>query len=214
MVYKCFNIYLLRYRVYLECLQVHRRFGGKWWFWCLLEPFECKAAQTRQMFSYGWRPSHRFIDPILWHKIEIWVSFPMPPVWSQSASYSRSYTCLTESGQSASQEEAVDRRCAIGVDLRWRQNKGRAYFMNDWSPETTTKYQNTLRRRKTLFMYFLSHCWRLRFLLFIVLIYERREELLQSPPGTPLVLVLISIAIPSIHLWFMWQLSCLNRSIC
>ena len=34
MVYKCFNIYLLRYRVYLEYLQVHGR------FWCFLEPFE------------------------------------------------------------------------------------------------------------------------------------------------------------------------------
>ena len=32
MVYKCFNIYLLRYRVYLEYLQVHGRFGGMWWF--------------------------------------------------------------------------------------------------------------------------------------------------------------------------------------
>ena len=52
-VYKYFNIYLLRYRIYLEYLQVQRRFGGMWWFWCLLEPFECRAAQTRQMFSNG-----------------------------------------------------------------------------------------------------------------------------------------------------------------
>ena len=28
MAYRCFKIYLLRYRVYLECLQVHGRFGG------------------------------------------------------------------------------------------------------------------------------------------------------------------------------------------
>ena len=87
MVYKCFNIYLLRYRVYLECLQVQGRFGRKWWFWCLLEHFECRAAKTRQMSSYGWRPSQRYI--------ELLVKFPMPPVWGQSASYSRSYARFT-----------------------------------------------------------------------------------------------------------------------
>ena len=96
MVYKCFNIYLLWYRVYLECLQVQRLFGGKWWFWCLLEPFECRAAQTRQMFSYGWRPSHHYIEPILWNKIDLRVIFPMPPVWGQSAFYNRSYARFTE----------------------------------------------------------------------------------------------------------------------
>ncbi|WZZ35102.1 hypothetical protein YC2023_018503 [Brassica napus] len=30
MVYKCFNIYLQLYRVYLEYLQVQGRFGGMW----------------------------------------------------------------------------------------------------------------------------------------------------------------------------------------
>ena len=30
MVYKCFKIYLLRYRVYLECLQVQVRSGEIW----------------------------------------------------------------------------------------------------------------------------------------------------------------------------------------
>ena len=59
MVYKIFNTYLLRYRVYLEYLQVQGQFGGKWGFWCLLAPFECRAAQTQQMSSYLWRPSHR-----------------------------------------------------------------------------------------------------------------------------------------------------------
>ena len=36
MVYKCFNIYLLLYRIYLEFLQVHVRSGEIWWFWSLL----------------------------------------------------------------------------------------------------------------------------------------------------------------------------------
>ena len=30
MVYKCFDIFLLLYRVYLEYLQVQGRFGGMW----------------------------------------------------------------------------------------------------------------------------------------------------------------------------------------
>ena len=96
MVYKCFNIYLLRHRVYFEYLQVQWRFGGMWWFWCLLEPFECRAAEMHQMFSYGLRPSLRNIEPIFLHKIYIWVSFPIPPVWGHSASYSISYVCFTE----------------------------------------------------------------------------------------------------------------------
>ncbi|KAF3557785.1 hypothetical protein F2Q69_00016327 [Brassica cretica] len=62
-----------------------------WCFWCLLEPFECRAAQMRQMSSYGWRPS----DPEVMH-------------------------VFLKSGQSASREEAVeemkDCRCnSIGV---------------------------------------------------------------------------------------------------
>ena len=36
MLYKCFNIYLLLYRVYLECLQIQVRSREIWWFWSLL----------------------------------------------------------------------------------------------------------------------------------------------------------------------------------
>ena len=44
MVYKCLNIYLLLHRVYLEYLPVQGRFGGKWSFWCLLEPFDVQSC--------------------------------------------------------------------------------------------------------------------------------------------------------------------------
>ena len=93
MVYKYFNIYLLLYIVYLEYLQVQVRSGEIWWFWSLLR---CRTTQTHHIFSYGWRPSHRYTEPIFWQKIELLVSFPMPPVWGQSASRSRSYSCFTE----------------------------------------------------------------------------------------------------------------------
>ena len=92
MVYKCFNIYLLLYRVYLEYLQVQVRSGEIWWFWSLLR---CRTAQTCRMSSYGWRHSDRYIELIFWKRIELGVIFPMPPVWGQSASYSRSYSCFT-----------------------------------------------------------------------------------------------------------------------
>ena len=55
-----------------------------------------RTAQTRQMFGYGWLPSHGLIEPIVWRKIELWVSIPMPPVWGQSASYSIRYAHFIE----------------------------------------------------------------------------------------------------------------------
>ena len=93
MVYECFNIYLLLYRVYLEYLQVQVRAGEKWWFWSILR---CRTVQTHHMFSYGWKPSQGAIELIFWHKIYLWVIFTMPPVWGQSASYIRSYVRFTE----------------------------------------------------------------------------------------------------------------------
>ena len=56
------------------------RSGEIWWFWSLLR---CRTAHTRQMYSYGWRPSHRHIEPIILKKIELWVSVLMPPVWGR-----------------------------------------------------------------------------------------------------------------------------------
>ena len=93
MVYKCFNICLLLYRVYLEYLQVHVRSREIWWFWSLLR---CRTTKTCQMSSYGWRLSDHYIELIFKKYINIWVSFPIPLVWGQSASCSRSYSSFTE----------------------------------------------------------------------------------------------------------------------
>ena len=74
--------------------QVQVRFGKLWRFWSLLR---CKTAMTHQMFSYGRRdlPTVQ-LSPSFLQKIDLWVSFPIPPVWGQSASYSRSYDRFTE----------------------------------------------------------------------------------------------------------------------
>ena len=104
---------------------------------------------------------------------------------------------LLKSGQSASREEAVEEMKDCRSMLQhWCRSTvmpeyGLSIFYDRWSPEATPNYQNTLGRPETLFMLFISHCWRLRylsFILFIVLSYERREELLESHLGTPLVL--------------------------
>ena len=54
MVYKCFSIEsilsIYRFRDDLE------ESGNFVVFW---SPFECRAAQTHQIFSYVWRSSHR-----------------------------------------------------------------------------------------------------------------------------------------------------------
>ena len=66
MVYKCLNIYLLLYRVYLEYLQVQVLSGEIWWFWSLLR---CRTAQTCQISSNRWRPFSHNIKLTFWHKI-------------------------------------------------------------------------------------------------------------------------------------------------
>ena len=136
----------------------------------------------------------------------------MPLVLGQSAFYSRSYARFTEkwlfylTRESCWRNEwnvdrrctlTIDRRCTLTIDRRWCQNVGWAYFMTDWSPEATTNYQKALGRPKPLFMLFLSHCSRLRFLLFIILILglERTSIILQRLIGTPFILPLIYLSI-------------------
>ena len=172
MVYKCFNIYLLRYRVYLECLQVHRRFGGKWWFWCLLEPFECRAAQMRQMYSYGWRPSHRYIKPIFLHKIHILVMFPMPPVWGQSASCGRRYVCFTKEWSvclargSCRGDEGLSIDVAALVSIDSDARIWAEHILWSLKPIIKPKLPEYPLTTRNPILLFLSHCWRLCFILF------------------------------------------------
>ena len=62
----------------------------------ILELLRCKTAQIDQKFSNGWRPSHGDINLIFWHKIDIWVSFPILSGWGQSRYWIKSYDCFTE----------------------------------------------------------------------------------------------------------------------
>ena len=60
------------------------------------QKFVNKTSHTHQIFSNRWRPSRGGMESIFWHMIELWVSFPMPPVWVQSTSCSRSYARFIE----------------------------------------------------------------------------------------------------------------------
>ena len=183
MVYDLFRIYYMCLKSVLEYFQVQIRFEELWWLWSFLR---CRTAKTHQMFSYGWRYSHGAIEPIVWHTIELWVKFLMLPVWGQSASYNRSYAWFTGVVYMPRKRKmlkiwrSVDRQHNLGVDRRWFQKMGRAYFMTDLSPEVTTYLPECPWMTLTLFMFFLSHCWRVHFLLlllFIVLGLERRDWL-------------------------------------
>ncbi|WZZ64972.1 hypothetical protein YC2023_076342 [Brassica napus] len=57
------GFYPLLTMVYKEDLEESGYFGV---FWSLLM---CRAAQTRQMFNYGWIPYHHYLDPIFCHEI-------------------------------------------------------------------------------------------------------------------------------------------------
>ena len=83
---------------------------------------------------------------------------------------------------------------SLGVDRWWCQKTGRVYFMTELSPEATTSYHNIPGRLRILFMCFVSHCWRLRFMLLfiLVLVLEGRSILLQRLIVIPLLLSLIS----------------------
>ena len=80
----------------------------------------CKTAHMRQIFSYGWRSSHGFIEPIFLHKIELWVSLPMPPIWSQSTSCSKSYARLIKDWPRKSSNSPIWR---IGLNGRVGSSK-------------------------------------------------------------------------------------------
>ena len=164
------------------------------------------------------------IPPLYWahrHKIELWVSFPMQPVWGQSASYRRSYACFTEEwpvclarGSCRGDEGlSIDGSPLPSIDgdaKTWAKH----YFKTDWNPEATQIYQNTHGRPETLFMLLLT-----AMLSKLSLIHSSR---LGEKGGTPSesfwnsfgFYILIYCNFLSIHLWFQWQTSCLNRSTC
>ena len=87
---------------------------------------------------------------------------------------------LLKSGQSASREEAVEEmKDCRSMKQHWCRltvipEYGLSIFYDRLKPRSNHNYQNTLGRPKTLFMCFLSHCWRLSFLLFFF--YIRRER--------------------------------------
>ena len=199
MVYKCFKIYLLWYRVYLDCLQVQLRSGETWRFWSLLR---CRTAQTRQMSIYGWRHSHHYIEHIFWHKIELWVSFLMPPVWGQSASCSRGYSrfieewsvCLARGSCREEERMSIDAELLTLIDMdarTWAKHISRPF-------ETQKPHQVTKILMDDQKPYLCISKPLLTATLSIILFYclllglERRSILLQRLIGTPLVLSLIS----------------------
>ena len=116
MVYRCFKIYLLLYRVYLECLQVQIRFGEIWWFWSLLSEelhrrVRCLATDgdfstVRLSLSFDTRYSFALAFQCLWFEVSLPHERKLSRRW-----------------------RTVDRWNSIGVDRQWCQNMGWAYFM-------------------------------------------------------------------------------------
>ena len=144
----------------------------------------------------------------------------MPPVWGQSAFYSRSYALFTEEWSVCLARRSCqgDERLSIdGVPMPSVDGDARIWSEHIlWPTEIQKQPQITRIPLDDVkpFMCFLNHCWRLRF----IFIYSFRLgenggtpsesswnsfrvllELLQSPLGTPLVLVLFIFYV--IHLF-------------
>ena len=130
---------------------------------------------------------------------------------------------LLRRGQSASREEVVEKRnvCRL-MQNSWHRlimmsECGPSIFYDRLKPRGNHKlpeYPWTTRNPIYVIYKPLLTATLSKLSLLLVLSKERREELHQSPPGTPLVLVLYYLCFSSIHLWFLWQTSCMNRSTC
>ena len=66
MVYRCFEIHYSCFGVFLVCFQVLEWFGGKWWFWCILErKWQRPKVDHRPRLSIDGR-RQQSIDTTLW----------------------------------------------------------------------------------------------------------------------------------------------------
>ena len=112
---------------------------------------------------------------------------------------------LLRSGQSASREEAVEKR-NVCRSLQnswhrsiWTPERGPSIFQDRLKPRSHTKLPKYPWTTRNPIYVFLSHCWRLRFLdtflysIILVLELERKSILLQRLIGTPLILLLLFI---------------------
>lgn len=62
----------------------------------------------RQKFSYGWRTSHRYIEPILSKRYSFELAFQCPRFEVNQSLIAEVMSILVKSGQSASREETVE----------------------------------------------------------------------------------------------------------
>ena len=110
------------------------------------------------------------MELIFLHKIYLFVGFPIPPVWGQSSSCSRSYAHFTEEWSvclargSCREEEhmSIDAELLTSIDMDARTLAEHILWLTERGP--------------SIFMCFLSHCWRLSFLLSLFSVWRERRN--------------------------------------
>ena len=175
------------------------------------------------MSSYGWRPSHRQIESILWYKIALWFIFQMPPVWGQSASLSISYVrfteewsvCLARGSCRGDEGLSIDNTALVSID-----SDSRTWAKHISSPFEAQKPHQVTKipmDDKNPIYVFLNHCWRQQtFYYHIILFSLRFGEKINSPLEIDWNFIgfTIDLSIILFRLWFVLLLACLSNSSC
>lgn len=169
MVYKCFNIYLLLYRVYLEYLQVQVRSGEIWWFWdaelhrrvrCLVMEGDLYTVRLRPYF--GTRYIFELAFQFHWFDVN---HHPVAEVMH----------VLLKSGHSASREEAVEKRNVCRSMQNswyrsiWMPECGLSIFYDQLKPRSNHKLPEYLWTTRNLIYVFSKPLLTAKLYLFIVL---------------------------------------------
>ena len=105
MVYRCFKIYLLLYRVYLESLQVHVRSGEIWWFWSLLSVEPHRRVRCLAMYEDFLTV---ILSPYLDTRYKFELAFQCHRFQINQHHVAEVMHVLLKSGRSASREEAIE----------------------------------------------------------------------------------------------------------
>ena len=154
---------------------------------CPWDILRFRTTQMCQMFGCGWRPCHGAIELIYWNKIELWVRFPLPPVWGQSTSYRRRYAHFVwrvvrlprERKLSRIKRMSVDDTALVSIDGD-PSRRAKPISWPTWAHKLPQVTRVPLHDSKPYLCVFLSHCSWIRFIIFIVLSIRVGEK-----SGTP-----------------------------
>jgi len=131
---------------------------------------------------------------------------------------------LLKSGQSASREEAVEKRnICRSMQNSWHRSiwmpeRGASIFQDHLKPKSHTKLPKYPWTTRNPIYVFLSHCWRQQAFYYPILLFSLRfGEKINSPSEidwNSIGFIIDFLSIILFRLWFVLLLACLSNSSC